>query len=253
MVPVQQLHVRVLAVVVLGAHSRAQPVVPSSSSPRSSVALRPAAAAPRCSPRRQLPVVVRWYVLVARLVVVHPLRPTPQRIFKLAVAPAISGAEQFPPGDSAGDSATRVPAMNPSLKRCNADPATEVIMTSGPEEKRHCTDSTASPPGGHSPSPPTVSGDAVMAAHASENPVIRVEGCDGVPACNGDFLYAGERNERPCFTHSRGSGALYYDGTFWKLCQHGDGVGMSGWNFSQKPMDETGVSGIESLSRRTFS
>ena len=90
MVPVQQLHVRVLAVVVLGAHSRAQPVVPSSSSPRSSVALRPAAAAPRCSPRRQLPVVVRWYVLVARLVVVHPLRPTPQRIFKspLAAYPA---------------------------------------------------------------------------------------------------------------------------------------------------------------------
>ena len=40
--------------------------------------------------RRQLPVVVRWYVLVARLVVVHPLRPAPQRIFKspLATYPA---------------------------------------------------------------------------------------------------------------------------------------------------------------------
>ena len=43
----------------------------SSSSPCSPVVLRHAAAAPRRSPRRQLPVVVRWYVLVARLVVVQ--------------------------------------------------------------------------------------------------------------------------------------------------------------------------------------
>ena len=43
----------------------------SSSSPCSRVVLRLAAAAPRRSPRRQLPVVVRWYVLVARLVVVQ--------------------------------------------------------------------------------------------------------------------------------------------------------------------------------------
>ena len=43
----------------------------SSSSPRSPVVLRLTAAAPRRSPRRQLPVVVRWYVLVARLVVVQ--------------------------------------------------------------------------------------------------------------------------------------------------------------------------------------
>ena len=42
-----------------------------SSSPCSPVVLRHAAAAPRRSPRRQLPVVVRWYVLVARLVVVQ--------------------------------------------------------------------------------------------------------------------------------------------------------------------------------------
>ena len=43
----------------------------SSSSPCSPVVLRHAAAAPRRSPRRQLPVVVRWCVLVARLVVVQ--------------------------------------------------------------------------------------------------------------------------------------------------------------------------------------
>ena len=43
----------------------------STSSPRSPVVVRLAAVAPRRSPRRQLPVVVRWYVLVARLVVVQ--------------------------------------------------------------------------------------------------------------------------------------------------------------------------------------
>jgi hypothetical protein len=49
--------------------SRAVEACASSSSPRSPVVLRPTAAAPRRSPRRQLPVVVWWYVHVARVVV----------------------------------------------------------------------------------------------------------------------------------------------------------------------------------------
>ena len=60
-----------------------------------------------------------------------------------------------------------------------------------------------------------------------EELVIRVEGCERV-GCNGDFFYAGERNDRPCYTNRRGTGALYFDGTFWKICQIGEGPDESG-------------------------
>ena len=85
-------------------------------------------------------------------------------------------------------------------------------------------------------------GDLLM----DEDLVIRVEGCEK-PGCNGDFFYAGERNDRPCFTNSRGAGALYFDGAFWKICQTGDGPGESGWNFSQKPVDEPGAARLPPL------
>ena len=52
--------------------------------------------------------------------------------------------------------------------------------------------------------------------------MVRVQG-GGKRECNGDFYYSGERNERPCFTKSSGAGALYFDGTYWKICQIGEG------------------------------
>ena len=83
--------------------------------------------------------------------------------------------------------------------------------------------------------------DAEMLADGLEEElVIRVAGCER-PGCNGDFYFAGERNDRPCFTNQRGAGALYFDGTFWKICQIGEGPVESGWNYSQKPGDEPGA------------
>ncbi len=75
---------------------------------------------------------------------------------------------------------------------------------------------------------------------ADEELVIRVEGCQRA-GCNGDFFFAGERNDHPCFTNRRGAGALYFDGTFWKICQIGEGPDERGWNYSQKPSDEPGA------------
>jgi len=77
-------------------------------------------------------------------------------------------------------------------------------------------------------------GDELLDGFEEEELVIRVEGCEKA-GCNGDFFYSGERNDRPCFTNARGAGALYYDGTFWKVCQIGEGPSESGWNYSQNP------------------
>ena len=44
------------------------------------------------------------------------------------------------------------------------------------------------------------------------------------------------RNDRPAFTRGgegTSSGALYFHGGFWRLCQEGDGRTEDGWNFSQ--------------------
>ena len=67
-----------------------------------------------------------------------------------------------------------------------------------------------------------------------EESVVRVNGCDiEHDGCNGEFLYSGERNGFPCFTNTRGIGSLYFDGTFWKICQIGQGPSENDWNYSQ--------------------
>jgi hypothetical protein len=64
---------------------------------------------------------------------------------------------------------------------------------------------------------------------------IVVSGCS-MPNINGTFLQdAAERNGRLCFSKVDGPGALYFDRTYWKLCQSGTGSDESGWNFSQLP------------------
>jgi calmodulin len=59
-----------------------------------------------------------------------------------------------------------------------------------------------------------------------------------IAECNGLFQLDGERNGKPCFTHSSGQGALFFEGTHWKLGDVGRGQVEQTWRFSQK--DESG-------------
>ena len=55
---------------------------------------------------------------------------------------------------------------------------------------------------------------------------VRVSGSDDSAACDGTYLAcAEERNGRMCFTKDGrdGAGALYFDGTYWKVCSNGSG------------------------------
>ena len=64
---------------------------------------------------------------------------------------------------------------------------------------------------------------------------IRVDSTDAGVQCSGIFvLQSQRRNGAACYTRDTGSGALYYDGSYWKLCQNGSGERESGWNFSQR-------------------
>ena len=38
----------------------------------------------------------------------------------------------------------------------------------------------------------------------------------------------------PCYTRESGTGGIYFDGTYWKICQEGTGASPNGWNFSQR-------------------
>eukprot|EP00900_Chrysochromulina_parva_P022585 jgi/Chrpa1/4960/Chrysochromulina_OHIO_Genome00002465-RA len=53
--------------------------------------------------------------------------------------------------------------------------------------------------------------------------------------CSGTYnLIPGQlRNGGPCYTREGGTGAIYYDGTYWKICFTGNGAVETGWNFSQ--------------------
>jgi hypothetical protein len=53
--------------------------------------------------------------------------------------------------------------------------------------------------------------------------------------CSGTYnLIPGQlRNGGPCYTREGGTGAIYYDGTYWKICSIGNGAVETGWNFSQ--------------------
>jgi hypothetical protein len=63
---------------------------------------------------------------------------------------------------------------------------------------------------------------------------IHVSGDSGAN-CSGTYnLIPGQlRNGGPCYTREGGTGAIYYDGTYWKICQTGNGAVETGWNFSQ--------------------
>jgi len=64
---------------------------------------------------------------------------------------------------------------------------------------------------------------------------IRVQSGDRGANCSGTYnLIPGQlRNGGPCYTREGGTGAIYYDGTYWKICQAGIGSAENGWNFSQ--------------------
>jgi len=64
---------------------------------------------------------------------------------------------------------------------------------------------------------------------------IRVQSGDRRANCSGTYnLIPGHlRNGGPCYTREGGTGAIYYDGTYWKICQAGIGSAENGWNFSQ--------------------
>jgi hypothetical protein len=66
---------------------------------------------------------------------------------------------------------------------------------------------------------------------------IKISGAtgDGVTRCNALFTKSGKRNGQPCFNGSQDGGALYFDGSYWKLCNSGTGSREVGWNFSQEP------------------
>ena len=72
-------------------------------------------------------------------------------------------------------------------------------------------------------------------------PKLVVNGCiDRVADCNGTYKPIGNRNGRKCFSKVDGSrGAVYYDGSRWKVCQEGAGDTESGWNYSQTEGAET--------------
>ncbi len=67
---------------------------------------------------------------------------------------------------------------------------------------------------------------------------LEVRGATDLPACNGVYRIeeGRSRNGRSCFSKA-GGGAIYYDGSHWKICQTGSGSSESGWNFSQAPTD----------------
>ena len=85
-------------------------------------------------------------------------------------------------------------------------------------------------------------GEAAAAAEPkSGTVVVRVSGVVSrnshlamIENCEGLFKAAGERRGKLCFTHVGGTGALYFDGAYWKLCRAGVGPSECGWNFSQR-------------------
>ena len=70
---------------------------------------------------------------------------------------------------------------------------------------------------------------------AARSAIRPLHGTSPPPNCSGTYnLIPGQlRNGGPCYTREGGTGAIYYDGTYWKICQTGTGAAEAGWNFSQ--------------------
>ena len=63
---------------------------------------------------------------------------------------------------------------------------------------------------------------------------IEVTGSQYNRDCNGVFHQEPEeRNGKYCFTRlePKRNGCIYFDGTFWKLCQNEQGPSATGWNY----------------------
>ena len=53
---------------------------------------------------------------------------------------------------------------------------------------------------------------------------IRITSGDKGADCSGLYLIESDRRKSaPCYTRDKGSGCLYYDGSYWKICQIGEG------------------------------
>jgi hypothetical protein len=78
----------------------------------------------------------------------------------------------------------------------------------------------------------------VQAARGSDaGRQLEVTGAIDMPDANGIYQIEKDlRNGRHCFSRV-GNGAIYFDGSYWKICRTGNGPSESGWNFSQKPTD----------------
>ena len=72
---------------------------------------------------------------------------------------------------------------------------------------------------------------------------LRVTSDDKSVKCSGIYLLeAQQRFGGPCYTRMGRAGAIYYDGSYWKICQVGNGKTADGWNFSQRaPADAVPV------------
>jgi hypothetical protein len=73
--------------------------------------------------------------------------------------------------------------------------------------------------------------------------------------CSGTYnLIPGQlRNGGPCYTREGDTGAIYYDGAYWKICQAGTGPAENGWNFSQSGLCTAVPLGSWDASKRKIS
>ena len=79
----------------------------------------------------------------------------------------------------------------------------------------------------------------LLSAHESDAGLrLEVTGAGNGVSANGIYQIEKHcrRKGRHCFSKV-GGGAIYFDGSFWKICQTGNGPNERGWNFSQKPKD----------------
>jgi hypothetical protein len=75
---------------------------------------------------------------------------------------------------------------------------------------------------------------AATGSKASLDAII-VKGSDKQLDCDGVYVReSSDRNGSACYTRESKPGAIYYDGSHWKICQAGSGGGETGWNYSQE-------------------
>ena len=74
----------------------------------------------------------------------------------------------------------------------------------------------------------------IVEQQTSVKNVVALANKKSTASCNGEYKFAGMRNERPCFQRVDGSaGALFFDGAYWKLSNEGAGSTETQWIYSQ--------------------